>query len=508
MLFLSVVIGLILRLINLIKYDLWFDEIAPLLGFIVCGSRIPPYFLYNLFLQYWQFFGRSELVLRLSSVCFGVASILMIYLLAKKLFNAKVAYISAFLLSISPLHIYYSQELRMYSLVVFFVMLSTYLFIKAIEGHSCRYWIGNVFFNCVSIYLCYSSILLIFAQFVYLIFVIKKLKNHFYVLLLFQAIQFVLMVVWFYICIWPEFNSAVSGIRIAPFADSTSFFNILYTIKNFGVGYYASNAVRTISAVISIAMLLKAFAVLLRENKQKMLLFLLFFLFPIVTLLLFSFYSKTFVYSDRYVIFCLPFFYILIGFCISKMRLKILMLAVVIISILSICSLKNFYSNNMESPYWEREGVVKRKEFKKAAEFIRQNYEKGDLVTHTCEVSSLPVEYYLDQTDSKIMFNRKRWQTADFLIKVHIATCGLTGAQRLIIHDPEKHTFSLYKTISELMAQKNSKLVESSKRVWLIDSGWGDYYFEEFNQWFNQRYNLLTMEEFNGVKLFLYQTNQ
>ncbi|MGC8782587.1 MAG: glycosyltransferase family 39 protein, partial [Anaerolineae bacterium] len=55
--------------------------------------------------------------LRLLSVIFGVLAIPAIYAAGRRIFGPRVGLVAAGLLAISPLHIYYSQEIRMYGLV-------------------------------------------------------------------------------------------------------------------------------------------------------------------------------------------------------------------------------------------------------------------------------------------------------------------------------------------------------------------------------------------------------
>jgi len=52
----------------------------------------PP--LYSIFLHYWRFFGDTEFILRLSSVIFGVASVIVLFFMARQIFNYKVGLIS------------------------------------------------------------------------------------------------------------------------------------------------------------------------------------------------------------------------------------------------------------------------------------------------------------------------------------------------------------------------------------------------------------------------------
>src|SRR3990167_4926541 len=83
--------------------------------------------VYYILVHYWtKIFGLSEFKLRFFSAIFGIASIYMIFLLGKTIFNEKVGLIAAFILSINHQHIYYSQEARNYSFLVFLALLSAY----------------------------------------------------------------------------------------------------------------------------------------------------------------------------------------------------------------------------------------------------------------------------------------------------------------------------------------------------------------------------------------------
>ncbi len=138
MIYIILFLGLILRLISL-NQSLWLDEATsalaakmPLTDFFakfLPGDFHPP--LYYLILHFWvKIFGTSEILLRAPSIIFGLGTVYMIYLIGKKLFDQKTGLITSFLLSTSGLHIYYSQEARMYSLAAFFVSLSVYLFLQ------------------------------------------------------------------------------------------------------------------------------------------------------------------------------------------------------------------------------------------------------------------------------------------------------------------------------------------------------------------------------------------
>lgn len=131
-------LGFLLRLINL-NQSLWLDEaitakVVQKFGFLDIITKFspndfhPP--LYYLFLKVWtNFFGYSEISLRLPSVIFSLITVVFVYLIAKKFISKKAALLSAFFLTINPLFVYYSQEARMYSMVTMLVAGAMYFFL-------------------------------------------------------------------------------------------------------------------------------------------------------------------------------------------------------------------------------------------------------------------------------------------------------------------------------------------------------------------------------------------
>jgi uncharacterized membrane protein len=89
----------------------------------------PPFYYFAL--KTWiDVFGANEVGARSLSIILGLATIFVVYLIGKTIKNRKVGLLSAALLATSGLHVYYSQEARMYILSTFLVALLVYLFLK------------------------------------------------------------------------------------------------------------------------------------------------------------------------------------------------------------------------------------------------------------------------------------------------------------------------------------------------------------------------------------------
>lgn len=133
-------IGLALRIYHLDYQSLWFDElhsivptdpensISSLIEY--CKRDQPPG--YFIFLHYFlTVFGYNEVVGRCASVLLGVAAIPAMYFFGKEIKGPGVGIAAALLTSLNYMHIYYSQELRFYTMVFLTTTLSFLFLIRA-----------------------------------------------------------------------------------------------------------------------------------------------------------------------------------------------------------------------------------------------------------------------------------------------------------------------------------------------------------------------------------------
>ncbi len=182
LLVLLTLLALGLRLYRLDGQSLWYDE-----AFSVYLARMdlteitartaadiqPP--LYYYLLHGWiQLFGDSEFSVRSLSALFGIMSVPLAYLLAGQLFRGRLAgLLAALLLAISPLHVWYSQEARMYTLLTFLGMLSGYLLLLAMRapssGRRIGWWVAYTLTSIAAVYTHYFAFFLLAFQAIYLL---------------------------------------------------------------------------------------------------------------------------------------------------------------------------------------------------------------------------------------------------------------------------------------------------------------------------------------------------
>jgi len=166
-----------LRLYGLAAESFWFDEAYSVWvarhsvawHIALSTQRIfPP--LYYLCLHFWLRLGGSEFAVRALSVLIGLSSIIAIYALAWHLFSKRVALLSAFLLAISPLHIWYSQEARMYILVAALGLYSALFMLLALREGKRWQWLAYVLTTALVMNAHYFAIFLVPFQNAYAIY--------------------------------------------------------------------------------------------------------------------------------------------------------------------------------------------------------------------------------------------------------------------------------------------------------------------------------------------------
>ena len=128
-------LGAVLRFYGLGFQSLWNDELASwdistretisqLVGGVRSDDHPPLYFLILRFSQW--IIGDSEWALRLPSALAGWLAIPAIYLLGKRLYSEREGIIAALFLAVFWAPIYYSQEARVYSILILLSILTTY----------------------------------------------------------------------------------------------------------------------------------------------------------------------------------------------------------------------------------------------------------------------------------------------------------------------------------------------------------------------------------------------
>jgi uncharacterized membrane protein len=181
-----ILIGAFLRFYHLDYNSLWFDEAftlftanhslsgiwnivsnnsAELATVVLTGEFSPPLFYY--IEHFMLIFGKSEFILRFIPALLGTLTIPVFYGIGKEFADENVGIIIAALLTISPYHVFFSQEARNYSTMLFLFSLALFLLLVSLRTNSLHSWILFGVFSGLTLWTHYYSFIPLALLFVY-----------------------------------------------------------------------------------------------------------------------------------------------------------------------------------------------------------------------------------------------------------------------------------------------------------------------------------------------------
>lgn len=149
------------RIVALDAQGLWRDEVDQwrfalqpwgemLQNFIRPGWNGP---LYSPLMRVWiALTGDSAFAMRYFSLLWGVASVALLYVLVKRMVDERAALWSALLLALSPYMVWYAQEIKMYTWTPMLVLLALYTLDRACTGPGWRWWVTALIATTLAFY--------------------------------------------------------------------------------------------------------------------------------------------------------------------------------------------------------------------------------------------------------------------------------------------------------------------------------------------------------------------
>lgn len=198
--FFLTLIGLFLRLSYINKPEgLWNDEyVSWMISAVPFGNgfweavhnqcHMPLYYLYLK-----PFAHCSDLVLRLTSVVPAVLAILVMYLVGKE-YSRKTGIFAATITSVLSFLVYYSQEVRLYSLLFLLSSILLLFTLRIIKNKSAYNIAGLIITSALVIFTHILGIIFVFFNSIYIVFKMKKLSLKILlptILLCFLALPFI-----------------------------------------------------------------------------------------------------------------------------------------------------------------------------------------------------------------------------------------------------------------------------------------------------------------------------
>jgi len=184
--FLFLIVALLVRLPNF-NESLWWDETcytfmelsSEAIGRLLYHDVHPPF--YTVFMLGWvHLFGDSTIAVRIPSLIFGLSSLAVLFTLTKEWFNKKIAFLATLLMTLSPVHIWYSQENKNNMLLLLLSLLTVYSVQKAWADNRWRNWVFFIIIAILSLWTNHYSLWVVISVFLWLWFQILSKQGRGY----------------------------------------------------------------------------------------------------------------------------------------------------------------------------------------------------------------------------------------------------------------------------------------------------------------------------------------
>lgn len=325
-----------LRVYRLGDKNIWWDEGLAIWavrnGFVpltlwTASDVHPP--LYFWLLKPWvMLMGEGEFAARFLSVIWGMLTVALIYPLAKRLIDRQVAVLATILLATARFHVWWSQEMRMYILAAFLVLLSLYLFTRLDGRDRKTSWLFYLLATTAALYTLYLAALVILIENL-IVLTTKRSRSFLPKWALSQAAILLLFAPWLYLAL-PRVHtwSVVSN----PFGLG-KFFRLYLLVLPLGISTHIERY--TLLALAFLAISTAGLILLFRSKRQAtgLLLFLSLVLPPL------AIYSislpRGFFYTPqveaRYLLLFAPAFYLLPACSIAFIRRRSSVAAILVL---------------------------------------------------------------------------------------------------------------------------------------------------------------------------------
>jgi mannosyltransferase len=139
---LIIAVGVALRLYLIGDKSLWLDEsfsiwmggqpLDAMLRSLVQLDQHPP--LYYTLLHFWMWLGDSETVVRGFSALWSILTLPVIYAIGARIGGRALGLLAALILALSPLHIQYAQDARMYAMLTFSASMALLCVVRLLDA--------------------------------------------------------------------------------------------------------------------------------------------------------------------------------------------------------------------------------------------------------------------------------------------------------------------------------------------------------------------------------------
>jgi len=484
-------LGFALRLVRLEDREIWYDEAFAVLyaekeiPAIVSGTITPVQgaaadihpLLYYFFLHNWMSLGQSPFVVRFPSIVFGLLSICLVFGLGRELFTREVGLLAMTLAAVSPFHIWYSQEARMYSLLCLASLLSIYFFARAWREGRRLDWAAFTLFTALSLYAHNLAFLILFTLDLFA--VVQRRWKLFRPLLLSHVAIGILFLPWL-LLVPGQFAKVQQAYWIPKPGPSELVRTLMVFTFNLPVPDWLLPFSLFFTLLLLSLTLYRTFArsVLPNEagHRARHLVVSLSFV-PVITMFIVSQLKS--IYIERAILVCALAYYLTIAQAILRGRLPRFVIA-------SLLPVPLLLAGSLWHQYTYAE--FPRSPFREANAYLRGLYRTGDVIVHDNKLSFFPSHYY----DRDL-------------------------AQEYVGDAPGSATDTLALPTQEvlcLLAQPDmAHAAAGAPRVWLVTFQRALDEAEELGErnankaWLDSHYRLANLQKYNDLNIYLYESS-
>lgn len=340
--------------------------------------------LYHIILHFWQFyFGQGIMTARLLSLLFFLATIPVVYLLARRVLSVNWALVTVVLFSFSPFMNWYANEARMYTLLAFVATLSQYFFLKIIQDKGKKGWLGYTITTLIGVYTHYFFIFNLLAQGIYFLLNRRDFARGTFKKLVFLAIGAIgVLVPWIY-----YFVSLGAASNTSPSLSDPSTVDFFNAFSNISFGFQ-TDAINTV--LLSMWPLLVIVSLLAVKQGQKVSLAMGYLLaaglLPIVLAYGLSYFVTPF-FVSRYMVSCVAPLIIVGVWFVSNYGKR--WSRAVIASLVVVLAVMSYLQ-------YTKDTTPVKEDYRSAAEQISLQASSQDAVVLAAPFTVYPFDYYYD----------------------------------------------------------------------------------------------------------------
>lgn len=360
---------------------MWFDEVyswnlsleTPKDIIAIASGDIHPPFFYLVLKAWTNIFSDSVFSMRMLSTLLSMLSMLFLFYICRdiKITEKRIIFV-LLLYAVSPLNIYYSQEVRMQSLNLFLTIGSTFFFLRFLNSKKNNHGILWALFAALSLYTHYFALLILFSQVIIL--AAKYLLKEIDLSLTKAGIVYSLIPIAFFSPWIPTFLNQTS--QGQPWRTGQSVIqiseNYLAFFKEIFFSYYWNYENKgvitgtTVFSLILISFLIVSVIIYYKNSDKKKLSVIILFVVPSLIAILISF-RQSIIFS-RYLSIIIPYLLILCTFFVFRIHKKYISYPLIILLI----AISGFgLTINYDNDY-------KNNDYRKIESYIEKNFSTND----------------------------------------------------------------------------------------------------------------------------------